>query len=165
MADWGLPRADGSYAQAMMPQRVSDELLAVRSEVSLAGPYEGTSVVSPDLAVSRRGTTNGNARGGSKDRERRRQWLVDTYRANLDVLVVRLSNGTEIRLDTRLGQGEPACRCYRCGRLLTIETVTVDRIIPGCQGGTYRRDNIRPACGTCNSSTGATTRRTGRDKR
>jgi hypothetical protein len=93
------------------------------------------------------------------DRQRRRAWLVQTYRANLDVLVVRLGNGTEIRLDTRLGQGEPACRCYRCGVLLTVETVTVDRIIPGALGGTYRRSNIRPACGPCNSSTGGRVRR------
>lgn len=115
--------------------------------------------MSPELAVSssvaRRGTTNGNARGSVTDRERRRAWLVTTYRANLDVLVVRLGNGTEIRLDTRFGQGQPACRCYRCGRLLTIDTVTVDRIVPGCRGGTYRRENIRPACGPCNSATGA----------
>lgn len=131
-----------------------------RKDRGLTPPLtEGTGVMSPDLQVSRRGTTNGNARGGSKDRERRRAWLVDTYRANLDVLVVRLGSGAELRLDTRFGQGEPACRCYRCGRLLTIETVTVDRIVPGCQGGTYRRSNIRPACGTCNSSTGATKRR------
>lgn len=97
---------------------------------------EGTDASSPDL----------------------REWLVATFRANLDVLVVRTGNGTEIRLDTILGRGEPACRCYRCGRLLTVDTVTVDRIVPGCQGGTYRRSNIRPACGPCNSSTGATVR-------
>jgi HNH endonuclease len=36
--------------------------------------------------------------------------------------------------------------------------VSVDRIIPGCQGGTYRRENIRPACGRCNSVYGATLR-------
>jgi hypothetical protein len=38
--------------------------------------------------------------------------------------------------------------------LLTVDTVTVDRIIPGCKGGTYRRNNIRPACAKCNSTTG-----------
>jgi hypothetical protein len=58
-----------------------------------------------------------------------------------------------------IGEGVPACRCYRCGALLTKDTVTADRIIPGCQGGTYRRNNIRPACLTCNSSTGAKVRR------
>ena len=73
------------------------------------------------------------------------------------------------------------CRCYRCGCLLYnpddypesdatpasaeadlwreapplfMKPLTVDRIIPGCQGGTYRRNNIRPACATCNSETG-----------
>lgn len=50
------------------------------------------------------------------------------------------------------------CRCYRCGHLLTLETMTVDRIVPGCQGGTYRRTNIRPACSGCNSTTGGATR-------
>jgi hypothetical protein len=130
----------------------------VRGGAPKAGPYQGTGVTSPELgerAPARRGTTNGNVRGGSKDRERRREWLVATYRANLDVLVVRLGNGQEIHLDTIRGRGEPACRCYRCGRLLTVNTVTVDRIVPGCQGGTYRRDNIRPSCQPCASATGA----------
>ena len=106
----------------------------------------------------RRGTTNGNARGGSDDRRRRREWLVETFRANVDVCVIKLYHGDLIS-GVNIGAGEPACRCYRCGLLLTSGTVTVDRIIPGCRGGTYRRSNIRPACGPCNSSTGATTRR------
>lgn len=67
-------------------------------------------------------------------------WLVKSYQADVDV------------------DGMPAARCYRCGVLLTVLTITVDRIIPGCQGGTYRRNNIRPACATCNSSTGGRTR-------
>jgi len=109
---------------------------------------------------ARRGTTNGNARGGSEERRRRRAWLVETYRANVDVSLIHLPYGpvvVEVVRDTEGSQ--PACRCYRCGVLLTVDTVTVDRIRPGCQGGTYRRENIRPACGTCNSSTGATVRR------
>lgn len=112
-------------------------------------------------APARRGTTNGNARGGSDDRRRRREWLVQTYRANVDVVVIPLRAGTEIIVDVIQGTegSRSACRCYRCGCLLTVDTVTVDRIKPGCQGGTYARTNIRPACGTCNSSTGATTRR------
>jgi hypothetical protein len=44
--------------------------------------------------------------------------------------------------------------CYRCEVALDYETITVDRIIPGHDGGTYRRGNIRPACGPCNYSTG-----------
>ena len=110
----------------------------------------------PIVRGTRRGTTNGNARGGSDDRRRRREWLVATFRADVDVIVVpgwggpvtvEVISGTEGSL--------PACRCYRCGVLLTTETVTADRIKPGCQGGTYARSNIRPCCLRCNSSTGA----------
>jgi hypothetical protein len=38
--------------------------------------------------------------------------------------------------------------------VLDDATITVDRIVPGRDGGTYRRNNIRPACGPCNSETG-----------
>lgn len=103
-----------------------------------------------------RGTTNGNARGGTTTRRRRREWLVETYRADVDV--VSLDFPLPYPLHTTLGEGVSACRCYRCGVLLTAETVTVDRIVPGCQGGTYRRDNIRPACMGCNSKTGGSVR-------
>jgi hypothetical protein len=110
--------------------------------------------------LARRGTTNGNARGGSDERRRRRAWLVETYRANVDVVAIELPYGPVVVEVVPGTEGsEPACRCYRCGVLLTVETVTVDRIKPGCRGGTYRRENIRPACGRCNSQTGATTRR------
>lgn len=77
-----------------------------------------------------RGTTNRNARGSSYSRRIRRAWLLATF-----------------------GDGE-TCPCYRCGIELNDSTITADRIIPGCEGGTYRRGNIRPACGPCNSETG-----------
>jgi len=51
-----------------------------------------------------------------------------------------------------------AVRCWRCGKLLTLVEMTVDRIIPGCRGGRYTRDNIRPACARCNSETGGAVR-------
>lgn len=98
-----------------------------------------------------RGTTNSNSRGSTRDRLRRRQWIVETFRANHDVN----KNGNAVEC----GDGEPACRCYRCGKLLTVNTVTIDRVRPGAHGGTYKRFNIRPACAFCNSSTGAQVRR------
>lgn len=85
-------------------------------------------------ALARRGTTNGNARGSAADRRRRRAWLLETF-----------------------GDGVHA-PCYRCGLELDDSTVTVDRVVPGCRGGTYRRGNIRPACGPCNSETGGALR-------
>lgn len=109
-------------------------------------------------APTKRGASNGNSAGSAEDRRRRRAWLLETYRADVDVFSGE-RGGTSFWdkggvLAAPLGEGDPACRCYRCGLLLLLETLTVDRIKPGCQGGTYRRDNIRPACGGCNSKTG-----------
>lgn len=93
--------------------------------------------------ASRRGTSNGNATGSSEDRRRRRAYLVDTF-------------------GWRLPDGTGLVCCYLCEVVLLEhedpdapgQAVTVDRIVPGCQGGRYVRGNIRPACGPCNTSTG-----------
>lgn len=79
-------------------------------------------------------------------------WLLKTYAAD-EYAIVNVPGrwGSRSRV--------AACRCYRCGELLTFETVTVDRIVPGCRGGRYVRNNIRPACAACNSETGGATRR------
>lgn len=122
-------------------------------------------LVSVRNGVQRRGTTNGNDRGSAEGRRRRREWLVATYRADTDVMPVEVMvadvGPLTVLVPVPLGLGEMVCRCYRCGALLTVETVSVDRIVPGCQGGTYRRDNIRPACESCNSITGGGTRSNG----
>ena len=116
--------------------------------------------------MSERGTTNGNARGSSYERRRRRAWIMEAWASDLPGFV----------------------RCYRCGgflfnpdappaavaamltaygeavalghlaRVLSTYPLTIDRIIPGCLGGTYRRNNIRPVCGPCNSHTGGALR-------
>jgi hypothetical protein len=85
------------------------------------------------VSKTHRGTSHANERGSAEDRRRRRRWLVEHWPSDL---------------------GPGICRCYRCGIGLTVETVTVDRIIPGCQGGTYSRSNIRPSCLSCNQITG-----------
>ena len=103
-----------------------------------------------------RGTTNTNDRDNSRDRRRRRFWLVSTFRANVDLRVdIDMFTLAEVEHEVPRGQGEPACRCYRCGVLLTVDTVTADRRVPGVEGGTYwDKGNLRPACGPCNSETG-----------
>lgn len=101
-----------------------------------------------------RGTTNRNDRGSSEARRRRREWLVETFRANQDLRLIITPEGSYWDACWPGPDSVPACRCYRCGKLLTVSTVTVDRIIPGARGGTYRRNNIRPACAVCNSETG-----------
>jgi 5-methylcytosine-specific restriction endonuclease McrA len=102
-----------------------------------------------------------STRGNVTDRQRRKTWLLETYRADCAIavparfkveLIIPVSKIDQYRAD-----GDTVyecCRCYRCGKLLTLETLTVDRIIPGCKGGTYRRNNIRPSCADCASKTG-----------
>lgn len=99
-------------------------------------------------------------RGNTTDRRRRREWLLTEWRADVDMPIVNLGpSDIDFRpADVPLGCGEPACRCYRCGQLLTIDTLTVDRIDLGKRGGRYTRDNVRPACEHCNKSMGAQAR-------
>lgn len=54
------------------------------------------------------------------------------------------------------GDGESVvCHFPECDEVLTFDTVTADRYpISGKEGGRYIRSNIRPACGSCNSSDG-----------
>jgi hypothetical protein len=108
--------------------------------------------------ASRRGTSNSNSAGSAEDRRRRKLWLLETYRADVDVfdglsLSEPVEDGGGV-LTVPVGEGEIACRCYRCGLLLIFDTLTVDRIKPGCQGGKYRRDNISPSCMLCAQKTG-----------
>lgn len=82
---------------------------------------------------TRRGTTNSNVRGSAAHRRIRKLWLIATY------------GWPELQL---------VC-CWLCDLVLDLETLTVDRHpVPGVDGGRYTRDNIKPACPFCNSSTG-----------
>lgn len=94
---------------------------------------------SPAPHVSARGTTNRNDRGSAETRRRRKQFLLD-----------RDGDGTTAACAIRHDD--------RCLVTVTLETMQVDRVQPGCKGGTYRRDNIRVACGPCNSRDGSATR-------
>jgi hypothetical protein len=138
----------------------------------------------PETGLTRRGVSNGNERGSSKARRSRKIFLLETYAADVRALKVTFEDGEVVTVlskssedfdrvwktesDAMRDHGDPVeieevrcCRCYRCGKPLVFETLTVDRIVPGCRktaefpkGGTYRRSNIRPACGDCNSETG-----------
>lgn len=77
---------------------------------------------------------------------------METFRADVDVMV--RNDGTLFAVTPGFARAVAACRCYRCGVLLTVDTVTADRIKPGCQGGTYVRSNLRPACLSCNAIEG-----------
>jgi hypothetical protein len=78
-------------------------------------------------ARTREREARGRGRGNVHDRRVRHQWLLDTF-----------GNGT-------------TCRCTWCAKRL--RKPEADRH-PACghAGGTYRRDNIVPACRQCNAS-------------
>lgn len=85
--------------------------------------------------MTTRGYSNHNETGNSRDRRRRKQWLLDEF-----------------------GDGEFVA-CFRqistkCLYVLDFQTLTVDRIVSRSAGGRYTRDNIQPACGSCNSVAG-----------
>lgn len=127
------------------------------------------------MTVTSRGTSNSGLTGSSEDRRRRKRYLLETYRADVDVLTIRKDDWEAVALlgkiaekygpgqvflydvapggdagtqlwTVPLGEGEIACRCFRCGCLLTCATLECDRIVSGKKGGKYVRDNVRPCC-------------------
>lgn len=72
----------------------------------------------------------GERRGNNKDRRARKLWLLSHF-------------------DTDLGPDQVRCHLGisdRCEGLLDYDSVTADRIE---MGGSYRRENLRPSCYTC----------------
>ena len=69
----------------------------------------------------------GDKRGSAAARRARKHWMLTTF-----------GNGHE-------------CACVHCQARLTFATVEADRIIPG---GSYRRENVAPACRRCNARRG-----------
>lgn len=136
----------------------------------------------PETGLAVRGTSNSNQRGSAESRRRRKAFLLETYPADRKAVRVTFSSAstcptmlrgtTKTVFPTTPGLSRikalyeslpyietievlPTARCFHCGDLLTYETLTVDRIVPHCKGGTYRRNNIRPACLKHNSELGA----------
>ena len=76
-------------------------------------------------ATGRPVRAGGEKRGNSYARRARKLWMLATW-----------------------GDGVK-CPCVHCDAVLDYDTVEADRIIPG---GSYRRDNVQPACRSCNLS-------------
>jgi hypothetical protein len=79
----------------------------------------------------------GDKRGSNGDRKRRREWLVSEAAGTMQ-------NGEWVAFG---GNGLTVQCWWGCGTPLTMQTVEADRIVAG---GSYRRDNIVPACRPCN---------------
>lgn len=78
----------------------------------------------------------GDRRGNNKNRAQRRVWLLATF-------------------DTDLGPARARCHLRlseSCADILDSTSITADRIDPG---GSYRHENIQPACRPCQHRQGA----------
>jgi hypothetical protein len=83
--------------------------------------------------------TNGNERGNTVDRARRRAWLLSP--------------------DSGFGGDGVKVPCAECGAMVNDRTIVVDRYpVPRHQGGRYVRGNIRPHCQGCSTREGGRTR-------
>lgn len=78
----------------------------------------------------------GDRRGNNADRLCRKLWMLATWNPELG------PDTAECQL--RISES--------CVGTLTLATVTADRIDPG---GTYRRENVQPACRPCQNRQGA----------
>lgn len=124
------------------------------------------------MTVESRGTSNTNDRGSAEARRQRKRWLFGTWAADVDVVTYdewrelstallresgtfnspqwQIADAPIGMVAVRSGLGRPVVRCFRCGTLCDWESVEIDRIKPGCEGGRYAKNNIRPVCGPCN---------------
>lgn len=87
----------------------------------------------PDQPLNRnsysvRGTRNGgDKRGSSANRRARKVWFLSAV--------------------SGFGGNGETVPCVHCSKPLGFADIEADRIIPG---GSYRRDNVQPACRPCN---------------
>ena len=121
-----------------------------------------------------RGTTSKDKQGNSEARRRRKVYLLETYASDVQMIKVKWRETGEITVEAFVISLEqlleydgveeaeyvPTARCYRCGDLVWFGTISVDRIVPGAvktarfpKGGSYVRENIRPACDDCQEKT------------
>ena len=76
----------------------------------------------------------GDKRGNAASRRARKQWLLGAIEDPRLGWAPFGGNGTEVP-------------CVFCEKSLTFATVEADRIVAG---GSYRRENVQPACRPCN---------------
>lgn len=76
----------------------------------------------------------GDKRGNAASRRARKQWMLGAIEDRTLGWAPFGGNGTTVK-------------CVFCRELLTFATVEADRIVAG---GSYRRENVQPACRACN---------------
>ncbi len=93
------------------------------------------------LSRGARGKRNWGGRGTTKDRIRRREFMLNEFGCLVELGFWPLGHNLTMIF----------IRCHHCGGCLDPTEFEIDRWpICGKHGGTYRRDNIVPSCSVCN---------------
>jgi hypothetical protein len=111
---------------------------------------------------STNGRCNTNERGSSYCRRERKMWLLTKFSdgrcmcghvQNRHKTLPYAGNHIACR-HCECPKYRPRVPCWECGAWVWFDTMVVDRIIPGEQGGRYTRDNIRIHCPKCSGRQG-----------
>lgn len=91
-------------------------------------------------------------RGSATDRHNRKMFLLNKFgRRHIDWLAYWTP--------TNCDRTHWIAQCHECSTLVTYDTMMVDRINLGINGGRYTRDNIQIHCPTCSHRQGNTVMR------
>ncbi len=65
------------------------------------------------------------------------------------------NSGQKRRIKTRLFGGHSSKPCCFCRRILTMSTATLEHVIPLSHGGSWKPENLRLSCESCNNERGS----------
>ena len=89
-----------------------------------------TALESVGIQLKPQKRSGGERRGSSFDRRSRKNWLLSP--------------------DSGYGGNGNSVPCVHCSTPVDFAHVEADRKLPGSAGGSYRRENVQPACRNCN---------------
>ena len=108
----------------------------------------------PDCKAAMRSKWNRAVRPGRAEYDRRRNQGDKRKRANKERMrESRMALKLHVWYMTQV-RGRPAMLhpyCEYCGHRTSVFMLTIDRVIPGCQGGEYVDGNMVLCCSMCNS--------------
>lgn len=99
-----------------------------------------------------------DVRGNSRTRHRRKLYLLLTFGRPV-VWTVETDEFGDLSPADPLDHTAWVAQCHECSTLVTYQTMMVDRIKLGIDGGRYTRDNIQIHCPTCSHRQGQTVMR------
>ena len=122
---WPLGVGASASLHPRVPWRLPSWSVWCRDSLGQSGLKAACVGYGRDMTQPGKARAGGEKRGNATDRRARKSWMLKAW-----------------------GDGA-SCPCVHCGNSLDFASVEADRIVPG---GSYRRDNVQPACRSCNLS-------------